>query len=529
MMTADPCSLWCRPTIIMLAVLLQIGQHLTYGNPTTTTATVSQGAASFGSSGSQLTITTSANTFINWQSFNISVGETTTFAQPSSSSVVWNQIHDSNPSQILGTLNANGYVVLQNQSGFYIGGSAVINTHGLVMTTAPSPMPNLSSGGAWQFNAPPPSAQIINYGQINIAGGGSAFLIANDIENKNSGTISAPGGNIGLYAGQQVLVSMRPDGRALSARVTLPQGSVDNQGNLIADAGSIIAQAKTVNQGGLIQANSVQNVNGVIELLASDSLNLAASSDIEAHGDNSASSASPGGMVVLQSGNTFADTAGSTINVASSTSAGGQDGIIEIFGNNVVDASSIQSSIGNNFALLINPYDITLSANATDTSSTSPNLNVNDLAAYSQIALFAQDNIKLSTAWSLTDPGASASLALQAGNNLILDDGTGIQAGNNWGVNLTAGTGFVPTIGQLTPASGSDGIYLNAGAYIQTQNGDISLWAANEVQVGWSGTANPSGIANGGTGSITTRNGGSINVSAQYGDVNTGSGVGGFI
>ena len=234
-------------------------------------------------------------------------------------------------------------------------------------------------------------------------------------------------------------------------------------------------------------------------------------------------------MVVLQSGNTFADTAGSTINVAGSTGAGGQGGIIEIFGNNVVDSSSIQSSVGNNFALLINPYDITLSADATDTSSTSPNLNVNDLAAFSQIALFAQNNIELSTAWSLTDPGASASLSLQAGNNLIFDDGTGIQAGNNWGVNLNAGTGFVPTIGQLTPASGSDGIYLNAGAYIQTQNGDISLWAANEVQVGWSGTANPSGIANGGTGSITTRNGGSINVSAQYGDVNTGSGVGGFI
>ncbi len=75
------------------------------------------------------------------------------------------------------------------------------------MTTAPTPTPDLSSGGAWHFDAPPPTAKIINYGQINIAGGGSAFLIANDIE--NNGTISAPGGNIGLYAGQKVLVSMR--------------------------------------------------------------------------------------------------------------------------------------------------------------------------------------------------------------------------------------------------------------------------------------------------------------------------------
>jgi hypothetical protein len=32
--------------------------------------------------------------------------------------------------QILGHLDANGYVVLQNQSGFYIGGNAVINAAG---------------------------------------------------------------------------------------------------------------------------------------------------------------------------------------------------------------------------------------------------------------------------------------------------------------------------------------------------------------------------------------------------------------
>ena len=520
--------------MITLALLFgHTGQHRAYGNPTTTTATVSQGTASFSSpSSSQLTITTSANAFINWQSFNIAAGETTTFIQPSSSSVVWNQINDPNPSQILGTLNANGYVVLQNQSGFYIGGSAAINTHGLVMTTAPSPMPNLSSGGAWQFNAPPPTAQIINYGQINIAGGGSAFLIASDIENRNdgtgTGTISAPGGKIGLYAGQQVLVSTSPDGRGLSASVTLPQGSVDNEGNLIANAGSIVAQAKTVNQGGLIQANSVQNINGVIELLASDSLTLGASSAIEAHGDNTSATVSPGGFVVLKSDKTFADTAGSTINVAGSTSAGGQDGIVEIFGNNVVDATSIQSIIDNNYALLINPHDITLSGNTTDTSSSNPNLNVNDLAAYSQIALFAKDNIELSAVWSLTDPGAVASLSLQSGNNLILDDGSGINAGNNWSVNLTAGTGFVPTVGQLTPVSGSDGIYLNGHAYIQTQNGDIDAWAANEilVSIGDSSQVNYNQVLNNG---IRTLNGGNINVTTQYGDVNTGGNPMGYL
>src|SRR6185369_4366982 len=118
-----------------------------------------------------------------WQSFNIGVGESTRFVQPSSSSVVWNNINDGNPSQILGNLSANGYVVLQNANGFFIGGQATITAHGLIMTTARIPMPDLSVGGPWQFNALPPTANIINYGQIGTDKGGSIFLISEEIEN----------------------------------------------------------------------------------------------------------------------------------------------------------------------------------------------------------------------------------------------------------------------------------------------------------------------------------------------------------
>src|SRR5215472_8223718 len=145
--------------------------------------TVTQGSATITSQGSQLTINTSDRAAISWSSFNIGLGETTTFVQPSSSSVVWNQINDPNPSQILGNLNANGYIVLQNSSGFYIGGQAAISAHGLVMTTSPMPVPDLSAPGAWQFTAPPPTASIINYGQIKTDGGegGSLFLIAADV------------------------------------------------------------------------------------------------------------------------------------------------------------------------------------------------------------------------------------------------------------------------------------------------------------------------------------------------------------
>ncbi len=517
--------------LLLLASLA--GQPDVRANPTG--GTVASGAATFSTAGSQFTIhQTSGSAYFNWQSFNIGAGETTTFVQPSSSSVAWNQINDVNPSQILGNLNANGYVFLQNQNGFYVGGQASIAAHGLIMTTAAIPAPDLSGGGAWFFNTPPPSAKIVNYGRINTVGGGSAFLIASDIE--NNGTISAPGGKIGLYAGEKVLVSMSPDGRGLSAEVTLPTGSVDNQGNLIADAGSIAAQARLVNQGGLIQANSVRNVNGTIELVASDSLNLGSGSVISAQGDSTGTSA--GGSVTIKSDNTYSDQAGSAINI-SGGAQGGNGGQVEI---SAPQMSSIQSAINGQAApgftggmLTIDPANIWLASAATDPSAQAGYtvVNVNSYAGLSQINVLADNNIVLNTLWKLPDSGVPATLSLSAGNDITFNSSlygvSGINAGKNWSVNLTAGTGFVPTVAQPMPGKDSDGIYLDGGAYLQTQNGNINLWAAYEVQVGWSGVDNPPGAANAGTGCIATLKDGSINVTTLYGDVNTGSDSQGYV
>lgn len=516
---------WARSALTLL-LAGGLCSPFVYANPVG--GTVRQGNASFGNQGSQFTITTSDRAVINWQSFNIGVGQTTTFLQPSSSSVVWNQINDVNPSQILGTLNANGYVVLQNQSGFYLGGQAVLNAQGLVMTTSPTPAPDLSGGGAWQFNAPPPTASIINYGQINVGNGGSAFLIAHDIQ--NHGTISAPQGSIGLYAGKQVLISERPDGRGLSAQVTLPAGSVDNSGRLIADAGSIAMRAQVVNQGGLVQANSIRQANGVIELVASDSLTLGADSVLSAQGDGTATDPSPGGFVVVKSDHAFADTPTSTINV--SGQAGGRDGVVELFGNGISPAT-VQTAINGRSAadfqaegglLLVNPMDLTLSSSASTPAWENPNLNVGDLAAYSKISVFAGGNINLDTSWTLQnslDPDAR--LSLSAGNSITLSDRSPIIAGQNWNVNMAAGPA-----GLLARPDSGAGIYLQGNAYIQTLNGNINLWAANEVIIN-PGPADPLGSGAVGNNGIRTLGGGNVSVTALFGDVNTGGNFKGYI
>ena len=161
---------------------------------------VVQGSATVTSVGSQLSLTLSPVSVLDWRSFNINPGETTTFIQPSSASIVWNRINDVNPSQIWGNLNANGYVVLYNSQGFFFGPNSVINVGGLLVTTAPVSPPAAAGGGLWQYNGSPPAASIVNFGRIEAKTGGSLFMIAEKV--MNHGTLMAPDGTIGLYAGK---------------------------------------------------------------------------------------------------------------------------------------------------------------------------------------------------------------------------------------------------------------------------------------------------------------------------------------
>jgi filamentous hemagglutinin family protein len=473
----------------ILAILCNVPPQKTCANPQG--PVVSQGSASVASAGSQLTVRTSDQAFINWQSFNIGLGETTTFIQPSSSSVVWNRINDGNPSQILGNLKANGYVFLQNSSGFFIGAQASIEAHGLVMTTSPIPMPDLSSGSIWNFNAVPPTASIINYGQIAADHGGSVYLIAHHIDNQ--GTIIAPEGEIGLHAGQEVLVCERPDGRGLSAKVTLPNGSVDNSGKLVADAGTIAVNAQVVNQGGVIQANSIREANGVIELVASECLTLSPSSQVSAHGG--AEGVSSGGTVTLKSGGSYSDSPSSSVDV-SGGAQGGNGGQLEVsaprMGSILSRVEGGSLSLWQAGRVLIDPLNVLLSASG----STAPGsgvvnagdppdndtlvLNVNSFSSFSQIIVQALHNIELATLWKLPDSQAPASLTLQAGQNLTFDAGAGISAGRNWTLNLTAGADF-STPRSVIPGTGD--ITLNGTDPLKTLGPAINLTAGEDINL----------------------------------------------
>ena len=67
---------------------------------------------------------------IDWQSFDVGSQQRVTFNQPSSSAATLNRITGPDPSRIAGRIDANGHVVLLNQSGVVFYKGAQVNTNG---------------------------------------------------------------------------------------------------------------------------------------------------------------------------------------------------------------------------------------------------------------------------------------------------------------------------------------------------------------------------------------------------------------
>ena len=438
---------------------------------------------------------------------------------------------------MFGQLNANGCVVLFNQNGFFFGPDSVINVGGFLATTA-APSAQNFSGGQWQFSGAPPAASIVNYGQIKAGAGNSIFLIAEKIE--NHGILTAPDGTIGLYAGKDVLVSERPDGRGLSATVRLPEGSVDNAGKLIADGGAIALRAQVVNQNGLIQANSVRQHNGVIELVAAEQINLGENSRVTARGDENA--VSDGGKILVKSDGNFSDASASRLDVSGGI-AGGNGGSVEVSAplldsvrSQIIGLASAGWSGG---SLSLDPVNIIIGnsgsgsiGSGTVAAGSAPGtllLNVNSaFIGFSQITLEATRDISLAnfTTWNLNDStgisDAGSLLTLRAGRNIVFGNSSHIAAGAGWSVKMFAGD---LTSGR-TVVGGEGGIYFNGGpdtgfgkpnfnGSLETGNGSIELLAENEI------------ILAGGY--IRTDSGGNLNVSTLKGSIDAGTKRDGFI
>lgn len=232
---------------------------------------IAAGAASIAGGPGGLTITQSSqNAAINWQSFSIGHGEAVTFVQPNASAVALNRVLGSDPSTILGSLNANGRVFLVNPNGVLFGAGSRVNVGGLVASTLGTSDSDFMAG---RYSFTGAGGTVLNQGAID-ADGGVVALLGGKVSNE--GVITARLGAVALAAGDAVTLDFAGDGLL---NVAIDRGAVgalaQNGGLIRADGGQVVLSARAaggllktvVNNTGAIEARTLENRNGVIRLL----------------------------------------------------------------------------------------------------------------------------------------------------------------------------------------------------------------------------------------------------------------------
>jgi filamentous hemagglutinin family protein len=238
---------------------------------------VSAGVGSVTQSGATTTIQqASPNLSLNWKSFNIAPQETVNFVQPSATAVAVNRIFDTNGTQILGRLNANGQVYLINPNGILFGQGAQVNVGALVASTLG--FNDASLNGSSRTFSGTGTGSIVNQGTINATGsggsGGFVALLGNNVSNQ--GAITAPQGTVALGAGSSTTLTFQ-NNSLLKMQVdqSVLNTLADNGGLIRADGGLVLMSAgakdallaSVVNNTGFIEARTVQEYNGTIILL----------------------------------------------------------------------------------------------------------------------------------------------------------------------------------------------------------------------------------------------------------------------
>ena len=497
--------------------------------------TVVGGAATISTGPGQVTVRQGSDrAVVNWGSFSIRQGETTTFVQPSSRSAVLNRVTGGGASQLDGNLNANGQVYLVNRNGVVVGKTGRVNTGGFTASTHDVADAQFMKGGDLTFSGNS-NAKVVNYGKIRAADG-DVTLIARQVE--NYGKISAKKGQVTLAGGSEVLVKPSgTDGKRVFIRSGA--GSVENSGTIRATTAELRAAggneyALAVNNTGVIRATAVDRSGGRIVLkaergTAQNSGRLIARSDtpgksggaVVVTGDqvkltsasriDVSSATGKGGTVNIGGGYQGKDTAianaktttveaGSEINADGGTQGGtsiiwsddttqfagsitargpggaGTGGFVEVSGKGRLDFYGMVDTNGG--TLLLDPNSITISTAANSFVSetgTTPNLQVTHMGSADSI---------LNVTYLVNTLLASNNVTLLADNFITVD--AAITSGSGFDLILNAPTLNLNAPINLTNVASSlsgSATLVNVGALGKIQNGVDAVASGGEVKV----------------------------------------------
>ena len=350
-----------RPPLALLLASLLLAPAPALANPKG--GQVRSGSAHISESAGRVDVhQQSDSAVLSWDSFDIDAGEVTQFHQPGKDAVAINRIFQGDASKILGSLQANGHVYLINPHGILFGREAQVNVHALLATTTLDGGDLAGKGGFDPSAQAADGARIVNQGRIQSGTGGFVYLVAPYVKNGSDGVIVSPEGEVTIEAGATVFLTDRPDGRSFAVEYTAPSGGeAVNLGKVFADGGFARLRGQLVTQGGLVQANSIRERDGVIELVADAELTLAEDSITRARGGEDAGSHA--GTVDAWSDGAARMEAGAVIDVSASAD-GADGGFAELSAGNTVEVAGSFAAgagrAGTRGEILIDPAEIVI-------------------------------------------------------------------------------------------------------------------------------------------------------------------------
>jgi filamentous hemagglutinin family protein len=394
-------------------------------NPVTTWTGARTPTQTTSSDGAQTNVNieqTAPRAILNWQTFNVGRDTTVNFDQSAGGAQAsqWtalNRVLDptARPSQILGSINAEGSVYLINPNGVIFGGSSQVSVHTLIASSLDLSPAMFAAGlldPQTQFTCPESVCGAVSVAagaELTSSGGGGILLLGPQVT--NAGTLTTPGGQTVLAAGSAVQLEQAPFLQTAAtsgipaylgfrpivttnAGDTSPNlGALTNSGVISAPTGNISLIGRTVNQDGAVLSSTSTSSRGSIIIQALDAPGTSVPLGALAFGTGSVTQVLPdlGDIAQITDAqpllNSFVQIQGNTIQVAGS--AGDVNGaIIQIRGYDPRSASSdaAQSLLVHSNRVLLESGSLLDVAGTTDAvvsasrNSVSVNLGSNELA-----------------------------------------------------------------------------------------------------------------------------------------------------
>ncbi|MEI7497175.1 MAG: filamentous hemagglutinin N-terminal domain-containing protein, partial [Betaproteobacteria bacterium] len=207
---------------------------------------VMSGTTSIQSVGNVLNINQSSQrSAIDWNTFNVGGGAKVNFIQPSANSVTLNRVLDTNGSQILGSISANGQVFISNPNGVLFGPNSQVNVGGLLATTQNISVDDFMAGKS-TFEGTGGARSVVNQGKLEAALGGYIALLAPSV--RNEGVVLAREGTVVLAAGDKTVVQFNgPQLVTVMVDRSVLDALVENKQMVRADGGLVIFSARSAN------------------------------------------------------------------------------------------------------------------------------------------------------------------------------------------------------------------------------------------------------------------------------------------